>query len=402
VFNAGATGDATGDMVMAWTTPPSGPAGRDVKAARFSATGQRRGDEFLVNTFTTGNQYLTRSGPTLAADPAGNFVVAWSSYGQDGDAGGVFAQRYGGLLPASLAVDQDPGRDGVIEPGETVSMRPSWRNVNGAPQSPSGTLTSLTGPAGATYTIVDGSGAYGTLANGATVPCTDCYSVGVSAPAARPATHWDAVAEETLAPDAQGQVKRWPLHIGGSFADVPPASAFHRFAETLLHRGVTAGCSADHYCPALAVTREQMAVFVLVSKEGPAYLPPACGTPSLFTDVPATSPFCRWVEELARRGVVNGCGAGLYCPSDAVSREQMAVFLLRTLDGALSPPACAPPNTFPDVPETSGFCRWIEELSRRGITGGCGGGNYCPTSPVAREQMAVFLTTTFGLTLYGI
>jgi len=78
----------------------------------------------------------------------------------------------------------------------------------------------------------------------------------------------------------------------------------------------------------------------------------------------------------------------------------MAVFLLRTLDPALTPPACTVP-LFADVPASSPFCRWVEELARRGITSGCGGGNYCPTQPVTREQMAVFLTTTFGLTLYG-
>jgi len=44
-------------------------------------------------------------------------------------------------------------------------------------------------------------------------------------------------------------------------------------------------------------------------------------------------------------------------------------------------------------------CRWIEELARRGVVGGCGGGNYCSTGR-AREQMAVFLSATFGLRLY--
>jgi hypothetical protein len=53
------------------------------------------------------------------------------------------------------------------------------------------------------------------------------------------------------------------------------------------------------------------------------------------------------------------------------------------------------------VPASSPFCRWIEELARRGVVAGCGGGNYCPTMPVAREQMAVFLGVTFGLVLYG-
>jgi len=53
------------------------------------------------------------------------------------------------------------------------------------------------------------------------------------------------------------------------------------------------------------------------------------------------------------------------------------------------------------VPAGSPFCRWVEEMVRRGITSGCGGGNFCPTAAVTREQMSVFLTTTFGLTLYG-
>jgi hypothetical protein len=98
--------------------------------------------------------------------------------------------------------------------------------------------------------------------------------------------------------------------------------------------------------------------------------------------------------------VVGGCGGGNYCPQDAVTREQMAVFLLRTVDPALNPPACVIP-VFNDVPATSPFCRWIEELVRRGIAVGCGGGNYCPVDSVTREQMAVFIVVGFGLNLYG-
>jgi hypothetical protein len=143
-----------------------------------------------------------------------------------------------------------------------------------------------------------------------------------------------------------------------------------------------------------------MAVFVLVAKEGSGFTPPACTTP-VFNDVPAASPFCRFIEELFRRGVVNGCGGGNYCPTSPVTREQMAVFVLRTLDPALNPPNCTTP-VFGDVPASSPFCRWIEELVRRGVVVGCGGGNYCPADPVTREQMAVFLTATFGLTLYGL
>jgi hypothetical protein len=170
--------------------------------------------------------------------------------------------------------------------------------------------------------------------------------------------------------------------------------------ETVLHNGVTSGCTATTYCPAAATTREQIAVFALVAKEGSGYVPPACATP-MFADVPASSPFCRWIEELARRGVVAGCGGGSYCPSSAVTRAEMAVLVLATQDPGVVPPACSTPTTFTDVPASSPFCRWIEELARRGFVTGCGGGAYCPEAPVTREQMAVFLSGTFGLLLYG-
>ncbi len=180
------------------------------------------------------------------------------------------------------------------------------------------------------------------------------------------------------------------------FLDVPGSSGFHSFVEKLVRHQVTAGCGGGSYCPSDSVTRAQMAVFLLRSKEGPIYTPPACSVPT-FTDVPCTSGFAPWVNELAVRGVTAGCGGGNYCPADPVNRAQMAVFLLTTLEGSgYVPPACVTP-TFADVPCSSGFARWVDELAARGITAGCGSGNYCPANAVTRAQMAVFLVTTFAL-----
>jgi hypothetical protein len=36
-------------------------------------------------------------------------------------------------------------------------------------------------------------------------------------------------------------------------------------------------------------------------------------------------------------------------------------------------------------------------MANEGITGGCGGGNFCPSNPVTRAEMAVFLVTAFNL-----
>jgi hypothetical protein len=334
----------------------------------------------------------------VAVDRSGNFVTVWRSAGQDGSNSGVFARRWGGLVPAALAADT--AGNNVLEPGETVDVRPSWRNVNGAAQSFTGAFSNIAGPAGATYTITDATGSYGTVADDTVGPCTDCYGVSVSDPAARPSVHWDASVLESLAPDTLGQQKTWALHVGRSFTDVPLANSFYRFIETLLHNGVTGGCTTTTYCPSTATTRDQMSVFVLVAKEGAGYAPPACAPPNTFNDVPETNPFCRFIEELARRGVVGGCAPNLYCPNDPVTREQMSVFVLRTLDPALNPPACGTP-VFSDVPASNPFCRWIEELVRRNVVTGCAPSLYCPTQPVTREQMGVFISVTFGLVLYG-
>jgi hypothetical protein len=384
--------DAQGNFVVTYASQGDGSM-YGILAQRFTASGARRGAEFQVNTYTTDNQV----GSAVAVDEVGNFVVSWEG-GGDGSDYGILAQRFGGLAPAALAVDTAGNQ--VLEPGETVDVRPSWRNFNGAAQTFAGGLSGITGPAGATYAITDGIGDYGAVADGAVAPCTDCYGVSVSNPSTRPALHWDASAVEGLTPDTQGEQKKWLLHVGRSFTDVPASSPFYRFVETLLHRGVTGGCGGASYCPASATSREQMAVFVLVAREGAGYAPPACGTTPMFVDVASSSPFCRWIEELARRGVVGGCGGGNYCPQASASREQMAVFVLRTLDPALNPPPCGTP-LYADVPASSPFCRWIEELTRRGVVTGCGGGNYCPTANVSREQMSVFLSVTFGLVLYG-
>lgn len=185
------------------------------------------------------------------------------------------------------------------------------------------------------------------------------------------------------------------------FSDVPSNHGLWSFIQGLYAAEVTSGCGAGQYCPGTNATRDQMAVFLLLSKEGSGYSPPACTTP-MFNDVPCSNPYAIWINELARRGVTGGCGNGNYCPTGVVTRGQMAVFLLATLEGqGYGPPSCTSPM-FNDVPCSSGLAPWINELARRGVTGGCGNGNYCPLNAVTRGQMAVFLTGTFSLPIQQI
>jgi hypothetical protein len=311
----------------------------------------------------------------------------------DGEGVGTILDDENALMQAA-ALTLTPLSQGVLKAGDTVEVQPSWRN-DGA-----GATADMTGSATASNggTVVDDAASYGVVAIGATASCvgeSDCYSVTASGP--RPANHWDVKLNETLSEAASHE---WLLHVGDSFDDVPRTSSYFRFIETLYHHSVTGGCAAMTYCPGNSTTRAQMSVFALIGKEGAAYSPVACGATPMFADVAVTSPYCKWVEELARRGVVGGCGGGNYCPTNPVTRGQMAIFMLKTLDPTLDPPACGTPM-FGDVPASSPYCKWVEELARRGVVSGCGGGNYCPANPVTRGQMGVFISATFGLTLYG-
>ena len=178
------------------------------------------------------------------------------------------------------------------------------------------------------------------------------------------------------------------------FADVPPSNIFHADILTIATAGVTAGCGGADYCPTAIVTRAQMAVFLLKSEHGSAYVPPACV--GLFADVPCPSTYANWVEQLANEGVTAGCGNGDYCPDDAVTRAQMAVFLLKTSQGSgYVPPAAT--AIFGDVPIDGFAAAFIDDLYTRGIAGGCSTSPllYCPNNVVNRAQMAAFLVNTF-------
>ncbi len=184
------------------------------------------------------------------------------------------------------------------------------------------------------------------------------------------------------------------------FLDMPQADIFHSFVETIFREGITAGCGNGLFCSGGSMTRAQMAVFLLKSKLGVSYLPPAC-TGTVFGDVLCQGgPYDSWVEDLAARGIAVGCGQGNYCPDAPVTREQMAPLLLKCLLGSgYTPPLCTG-TLFVDVPCTgSPFDPWIEDLAGRSVTGGCGTmpARYCPGDPNTRAQMAVFLVKTFGL-----
>ena len=384
---------------------------------------------------------------TLPASTCGNHVLEGLEDCDDGntaDGDGCSSKctieaSAGGA--AALRVDTTTGTsdgDGVFEPGETVTVVPSWKNTSGSSTEIAGAATAFTGPSGASYEVVGGLADYGDLDAGATHDCTSsgfCYQLKIglpfARPNARPATHWDATFEERLLGPAS---KTWTLHVGDSFTDVPRSEPFYKRIETLLHTGITAGCTATTYCPADPVSRGAMAIFIAKGLAGGGPNVPASGTVgaspyncvaggagvSLFPDVLPTDSFCKHVHYIAARNVTAGCAGGGYCPNDTVTRIQMASFIAKALVAPAGGPgvpatygpdpvtgfsyscdAGSPSIHFTDVPPTDPFCKHVHYLWAKGIITGCGATTYCPGDPVTRDAMAKFLTTAFHLALYG-
>ncbi len=82
---------------------------------------------------------------------------------------------------------------------------------------------------------------------------------------------------------------------------------------------------------------------------------------------------------------------GQDCAGTSAQVQKMQVSWIRRVSPA---PVTA---TFGDVPTNHPFFQFVEALVKSGVTGGCGGGGYCPDAPLTRGQMAVFLSKALGL-----
>lgn len=89
-FDPKIASDSVGNFIVAWTDASQDGDAPGVFAQRFNSEGASVGSVFRVNSFTTGEQ----SYPDVAANASGEFVITWSSFDQDGSSGGIYAQRY--------------------------------------------------------------------------------------------------------------------------------------------------------------------------------------------------------------------------------------------------------------------------------------------------------------------
>ncbi len=194
-----------------------------------------------------------------------------------------------------------------------------------------------------------------------------------------------------------GQPRKGTITIGNQtftirqaksvFNDVTdPAYWAYPYIYAIYTEGITVGCGNNNYCPDDAVTRGQMAAFIIRALYGENFT--YTQTP-YFSDVPSTHGFFKYVQKLRDDGItaVNGT----YSVDSYVTRGQMAAFIIRAKYGENFTYTESP--YFSDVPSTHGFFKYVQKLKDDGITTVTG--TYDVDSVVTREQMAAFLTRAF-------
>ena len=249
-------------------------------------------------------------------------------------------------------------RAGRDRPGRPVLEEHSDRSR----RSLTGTASEPHRSRGPTYTIDDSSADYGTISAGddrglrrrdrRLLPDDRLRSPV-------PAAHWDATFTEDLSSNSIPQ--GWTLHVGSSFPDVP-TRIFYRFIENLFHNGVTGGCARRQLLPGELRDARPDGGLPSEGKHGSSHVPPPC-TGTVFPT--SVEPLRRLDRAAGGSSITAGCGGGIYCPDNPVTRPQMAVFLLKAEHGAgYAPPGVRPGSSETCLPERR-LRAWIEQLYNR-------------------------------------
>jgi hypothetical protein len=174
------------------------------------------------------------------------------------------------------------------------------------------------------------------------------------------------------------------------YPDVPASSTHARAIDCVTWWRVAQG-GAGGYNPGGHVSRAQMASFLARAVlESGGTLPER--PRDAFPD-DAGSVHQDAINRLAAAGLVQGGADGRYRPDEVVTREQMATFLVRTVQHRTGTAPRATQDWFYDD-ETSAHQAAINAAAEAGLAGGNGSGLYAPRTPVRRDQMATFLSRT--------
>ena len=169
----------------------------------------------------------------------------------------------------------------------------------------------------------------------------------------------------------------------GTYTDVPGSAWYARAVEYCAAQGLMNGVAEDAFAPGGSTTRA-MVVTVLYRLSGS----PARAAEGVFPDVAADSWYAESVAWAALEGITTGRADGSFGPNDAITRQDLVVFLWRSLGC----PAAMIGESFKDESEIGEYAREAVHWARgAGIVNGMGDGTFAPRKGATRAELATIL-----------
>ncbi len=325
-------------------------------------------------------------GSCWVADSGHNEVVHVSAGGAE------LWRSAGAFTPGSLSVNPMDGSCWVADRSQVVHLEIVVPPV----ASFTGTPTSGTAPLAVTFTD--------TSTNSPT-SWSWSFGDGGTSTAQNPSHTYTSVGSYTVALTASNSGGSDTCTAAGylqaNFPDVASSNWAYSQIMACAEAGIVQGSSDGQYLPTQPVTRDQMAVFMARALCGGEAKVPTGPSVATFPDVPTGFWAFKYIACIGKANITQGYTDGDYHPERTVTRDQMAVFIARSIvtptGDANVPDPAAGTQSFPDVGTDQWAYKYIEYCHAQGVVQGYTDGTYGPGNLVTRDQMAVFVAGAFKL-----
>ncbi|WP_195572595.1 S-layer homology domain-containing protein [Paenibacillus sp. 1001270B_150601_E10] len=173
---------------------------------------------------------------------------------------------------------------------------------------------------------------------------------------------------------------------GKSFVDVPATHWAHTYIQALVKKGIVNGMDDTHFRPSQALTRAEFAKLIAKAFE----LKVSGSEKQPFSDVVKGSWYESSVYAAQQAGIIEGTGKGHFEPNRKITREEMAVMLVRAYEwkhGKIEDKGEA--LSFADHKKVS---KWavdgVAKVAALGLMEGQGGNTFAPDKHATRAEAA--------------
>ena len=168
------------------------------------------------------------------------------------------------------------------------------------------------------------------------------------------------------------------------FSDLNPSADYYQPIVELYNQNVISGNADGTFKPNQAITRADAAKMLALALELNTTNP----TNPLFSDVPRSNQYYRYIAALADEGIINGYSDKTFKPNEPITRGQMAKIITLGYKFGVSTKLN---HGFKDVTSKNAYAYFIQTLVDLKITKGKTPVSFDPFSTVTRGQMATFI-----------